>query len=174
MVEVMGATAYEHFMAAFDQLVSQGGKGTQRRIATSSGKSPVQINDVLKRRKRAPQDLQEEIAKYFGMAYEEMLALGRKICDGKIRELLPFQAELERLPERSKDRYLFIYRKVCELLDVAWLYDGALYAIEAAPDEFKAYRQQEIDDLGVFRRGQERIARIRDYLVREFQDTSGQ
>ncbi len=171
MFSYMGANAYDHFMAAFEKLLAEHGRGTQRRIAKSLDKSPVHINDVLKGRRRASQELQEGIAKFFGLTYEEMLTRGRRIVENRTASggrRLPFQDELGKYAEKSHERYIAIYRKICEELDAPEMTTVIERKSRGMQGEFKSYEKGEIDDYDLFHQGKERLARILEYIIKEF------
>ncbi|SCY01768.1 helix-turn-helix transcriptional regulator [Desulfoluna spongiiphila] len=72
----MKTSIYDKWLQIFIELLNKEGRGSQARIARVTGKSTKHINDIVKGRRRASLDLQEEIAKIFGLTYEKMLNLG--------------------------------------------------------------------------------------------------
>lgn len=71
------------FMAAFKYHIEQGKRGAQTRIAEALGITPKYINDLVKDRRSPSQDLQEKITAYYGIKYEDFIAFGRHILEGK-------------------------------------------------------------------------------------------
>lgn len=165
----MNTTAYEHFLAAFERLLAEKGRGAQRRIAEAINKTPMRLNDILKGRSRASQSVQEAIARFFGLTYDEMLALGRGIVESRAtRRSLPFHEELDRHREGTRERYLLIYEKICQQLGLPEMYPFISRIVDAAPVEFHAYQAAEVDDYEVFHSGKGRVTRIQNCALKEF------
>jgi transcriptional regulator with XRE-family HTH domain len=173
MFLIVKTNAYEHFIAAFQRLISERERGTQRKLAKFLNMSPENVNHVLRQRKRASQELQEAIARFFVLTYDEMLSFGRKISESRTqRRVLPFQDELDRYPEVSKERYLFIYRKACEQLGGEDLYFAVKRAIESFQGEFQAYSKGKLDDFTLFHSGKEKISSIQSCILEVFETWS--
>lgn len=66
-------SAHDVWHQAFLALLGDEGRGAQARVARATGMTDCHINDVVKGRRRASQDLQEAIAKAFGLTFIEML-----------------------------------------------------------------------------------------------------
>jgi transcriptional regulator with XRE-family HTH domain len=153
----MKQTSYKHFLAAFRTLIKEKGWGAQRRLAEFTGKTPVHISDVLGERKRASQELQESIAGFFGLAYEDMLARGRDILvaqgtEPEPKPSLPFWPKLERLPSWSEARATVIYEEVANalgLLDLS-IYTGSTSRQGHAFEGWNLYLAHEIDEEGLY------------------------
>jgi hypothetical protein len=158
----MTSNAYDHFIAAFERLVSDKGRGVQRRLAEALGIGPVHVNDVLKRRKRASQNLQERIGQFFGLGFEEMLALGRRIIEAEsgLGRKLPFAEELSALEKGSMERYLHIYRKACEEAGLPELSHIMSRALNPGSREYEEFRSAKLDDYELFHRAKEKISRV--------------
>ena len=65
-----------HFLA-------QEGRGAQSRLAREQKIDAGYMNAIVKGRKSGAEEIRIKIATHFGMDYEDMLALGRAILDGK-------------------------------------------------------------------------------------------
>lgn len=72
------------FQAALNHLLRQEGRGAQIRLSVEQNIDRGYLNAIIKGRKPGAEDIRAGIATHFGMAYEEMLALGRHILEGKI------------------------------------------------------------------------------------------
>ena len=116
-------SVYDRFLACFQRLIDDLPHGAQARLADTVGTSKNYINDIYRGRRRAGQDLQEKIAAALGKDLGEMLYEGGQILqkrqdaidDAQSEEPLPFQDELEKIPERDKEtRLAFIYEKAKE------------------------------------------------------------
>jgi hypothetical protein len=100
--------AYDHFLAAFRALVDTEGWGVQARLARSVERTPRHINGIYKGKMRAGLDLQESIAAFFGLNYEEILARGREILTSpskaarKDEKPVPFQDKLDAVGHNNK------------------------------------------------------------------------
>lgn len=100
--------AYDQFLAAFRALVDAEGWGVQARLARSVGKTPRHINGIYKGKMGASLDLQESIAAFFGLSYEEILARGREILTSRSKPArrdekpVPFQDKLDMVGHNNK------------------------------------------------------------------------
>jgi len=72
------------FQAALNHLLRQEGRGAQVRLSVEQNIDRGYLNAIIKGRKPGAEDIRSRIATHFGMDYEEMLALGRRIQEGKI------------------------------------------------------------------------------------------
>ena len=173
MLFLVKTNAYEHFIAAFQRLISERERGTQRKLAGFLSMSPENVNHVLRQRKRASQEVQEAVAQFFGLTYDEMLSFGRNITESKAqRRVLPFQDELDRCPEVSKERYLLIYRKACEQVGAEDLFPVVKRAIESLQGEYQAYSKGRLDDFTLFHSGKEKISFIQSCILEAFETWS--
>jgi len=102
---IMETKSYDKWLKAFAYLVKNGGHGTQARLARLTKVSSKHINDVIKGRKKASQNLQESIAQSLGYSYEDLLILGKKLT-GDNSEIFPGYHEAMRL--ETEDRAWFI------------------------------------------------------------------
>ncbi|HOV88040.1 MAG TPA: hypothetical protein PLM79_16915 [Syntrophobacteraceae bacterium] len=104
----MTTKAYDRFLAAFRALVDSEGWGVQARLARSVGKTARHINGIYKGKMGASLDLQENIAAFFGMSYEDILARGREILASQSRPArrdekpVPFQDKLDAVGRNNK------------------------------------------------------------------------
>ena len=73
----------KQFHAALTHLLAKEGRGAQSRLAREQNIDRGYMNAIAKGRKTGAEDLRTGIAAYFGMTYENMLALGRAILDGE-------------------------------------------------------------------------------------------
>jgi len=80
---LMAQTVSNQFRAALTHLLVREGRGAQSRLASQQGIDRGYLNAIIKGRKSGSEVIRDKITKYFSMEYEEMLALGRKILDGK-------------------------------------------------------------------------------------------
>ena len=91
------------FRAALNHLLHQEGRGAQVRLSTSQGIDRGYLNAIIKGRKPGAEDIRARIATHFGMTYEEMLALGRRIQEG-VAETEERVVREVRLPKKSAKR----------------------------------------------------------------------
>lgn len=159
----MKKTAHDYFLAAFRKLIEDAGRGTQRDISRRIGKSTTHINDVLKGRKRASQEMQEEISSYFGLNFEEMLGMGRNLLEheeeGKI--FFPYSGKVEHLPANTDARAALIYELTAAdhgLTGLHWFTETAIK--HARPPGVDAYLNKEIDDAGLYEEAEKEIQRM--------------
>jgi hypothetical protein len=73
----------KQFHAALTHLLAKEGRGAQSRLAREQNIDRGYMNAIAKGRKTGAENLRTGIAAYFGMTYENMLALGRAILDGE-------------------------------------------------------------------------------------------
>ena len=86
------------FQAALNHLLRQEGRGAQIRLSIEQNIDRGYLNAIIKGRKPGAEDIRARIATHFGMAYEEMLALGRRILEGKIDSESMVEPEAALLP----------------------------------------------------------------------------
>ncbi len=86
------------FQAALNHLLRQEGRGAQIRLSVEQDIDRGYLNAIIKGRKPGAEDIRARIATHFGMAYEEMLALGRRILEGKIDSESKVEPEAALLP----------------------------------------------------------------------------
>lgn len=79
----MNQTISKQFHAALIHLLAKEGRGAQSRLAREQNIDRGYMNAIAKGRKSGAEDIRTKIAVHFGMAYEDMLALGRTILDGE-------------------------------------------------------------------------------------------
>jgi len=79
----MAQSATHQFQTALVQLLVQEGRGAQSRLARQQNIDRGYLNAIVKGRKSGPEEVRAQIAAHFNMTYEEMLALGRSILEGK-------------------------------------------------------------------------------------------
>ncbi len=79
----MDQSAPNQFCAALAYLLDQEGRGAQTRLADQQKIDRGYLNAIVKGRKSGSEKKRSEIAAHFGMVYEDMLALGRRILDGE-------------------------------------------------------------------------------------------
>ena len=78
----------EKFQAALKHLLDKEGRGAQTRMATLQGIDRGYLNAILKGRVAGSDAIRSKIANHFETTFEDMLALGRQILEGK-GELVP-------------------------------------------------------------------------------------
>ena len=66
---------------ALTTLLAQEGRGAQTRLATEQGIDRGYFNAIVKGSKSGADDVRVKIANHFGMTFEDMLALGRRIVE---------------------------------------------------------------------------------------------
>ena len=101
------------FMAALKYLLEQQKRGAQVRLAEALEITPKYVNDIVKGRRTPGQDLQEKIAAFYGIRYEDFISFGRHILAGydpkkfnlePPRFISPLPQTLEeRMPEEFSD-----------------------------------------------------------------------
>ena len=91
------------FRAALNHLLRQEGRGAQVRLSTSQDIDRGYLNAIIKGRKPGAEDIRARIANHFGMTYEEMLVLGRRIQEEGAETEERVVREI-RLPQNSAKR----------------------------------------------------------------------
>lgn len=89
------------FQAALNHLLRQEGRGAQIRLSIEQNIDRGYLNAIIKGRKPGAEDIRARIATHFGMTYEDMLAFGRRIQDGKIDSESKVEPEAALLPGLS-------------------------------------------------------------------------
>ena len=87
----MDQSASNQFRTALVYLLDREGRGAQTRLADSQDIDRGYMNAIVRGRKPGSEKLRGKIAAHFGMVYEEMLALGRRILNGE--DPLPLDGE---------------------------------------------------------------------------------
>jgi len=133
------------FREAFKKLLKKSGWGTQRKMAEEIKASAQHINDILRGRKNAGKAMMENIANFFNLSLEQMLAMGREIVESTA-PIFPYSSEADEkgyLPHTLK-RVKFIWMKAKKEVfgdkDVAWLFYGVL------DEKIESYIKGDIDD----------------------------
>jgi len=119
------------FQAALNHLLRQEGRGAQIRLSIEQNIDRGYLNAIIKGRKPGAEDIRARIASHFGMAYEEMLAFGRRILEGKTDskskvepEVLVIEASEVRAiakinrPQKEDGRGSNISRKILKVLEI--------------------------------------------------------
>ena len=70
------------FRTALNHLLQQEGRGAQVRLARTENIDRGYLNAIIKGRKPGAEVIRSRIANHFGMTYEEMLLLGRRLLVG--------------------------------------------------------------------------------------------
>ena len=70
------------FRTALNHLLQQEGRGAQVRLARIENIDRGYLNAIIKGRKPGAEAIRSRIAAHFGMTYEEMLLLGRRLLAG--------------------------------------------------------------------------------------------
>ena len=70
------------FRTALNHLLQQEGRGAQVRLARVENIDRGYLNAIIKGRKPGAEAIRSRIASHFGMTYEEMLLLGRRLLAG--------------------------------------------------------------------------------------------
>ena len=70
------------FRIALNHLLQQEGRGAQVRLARIENIDRGYLNAIIKGRKPGAEAIRSRIAAHFGMTYEEMLLLGRRLLAG--------------------------------------------------------------------------------------------
>ena len=79
----MDQSAPDQFRAALTYLLDKEGRGAQTRLADEQKIDRGYLNAIVRGRKSGSEKKRGEIAAHFGMVYEDMLSLGRRILDGE-------------------------------------------------------------------------------------------
>jgi len=79
------------FQTALNHLLRQEGRGAQIRLSIAQNIDRGYLNAIIKGRKPGAEDIRARIATHFGMAYEDMLALGRHILE----EIIESESKVE-------------------------------------------------------------------------------
>ena len=78
----MDQSATNQFRAALTYLLDQEGRGAQARLADLLGIDRGYLSAIIRGRKPGSEAKRSQIATHFGMVYEDMLILGRRILNG--------------------------------------------------------------------------------------------
>ncbi len=78
----MDQSATNQFRAALTYLLDQEGRGAQARLADLLGIDRGYLSAIIRGRKPGSEAKRSQIATHFGMVYEDMLVLGRRIING--------------------------------------------------------------------------------------------
>jgi len=78
----------DQFRTALNHLLYQEGRGAQVRLSATQNIDRGYLNAIIKGRKPGAEEIRARIASHFGITYEEMLALGRRLLEGRIN-LMP-------------------------------------------------------------------------------------
>jgi transcriptional regulator with XRE-family HTH domain len=78
----MDQSATNQFRAALTYLLDQEGRGAQARLADLLGIDRGYLSAIIRGRKPGSEAKRCQIAAHFGMVYEDMLVLGRRIING--------------------------------------------------------------------------------------------
>jgi hypothetical protein len=79
----MDQSISNQFHAALSYLLTQEGRGAQSRLAGQQNIDRGYLNAIVKGRKPGSEEVRAKITNHFNMAYEDMLALGRRILGGE-------------------------------------------------------------------------------------------
>ena len=79
----MDQTATNQFRTALTYLLDQEGRGAQARLADLLGIDRGYLSAIIRGRKPGSEAKRCQIAAHFGMVYEDMLILGRRILNGE-------------------------------------------------------------------------------------------
>ncbi len=79
----MDQLASNQFRTALIHLLEKEGRGAQARLAESQGIDRGYLSAIVRGKKPGSEQIRNKIASHFGMLYEEMLVLGRRIMDGE-------------------------------------------------------------------------------------------
>ena len=140
---IMPNAIAEQFRVALVHLLSLEGRGAQVRLAQAKEIDRGYLNAVVKGRKSAAEELRVRIAEHFGMLYEDMLALGRKVQEGcaadatATKVVLPDQqaermAAADSVGGRQEDHVAETIRKALEILAEQAEYRDALSRVISA------------------------------------------
>lgn len=143
-------TPHEFFLAALLRLLDERGHGAQRELAEAIKTDPAHLNSIVKGRRRAGVGLQTRIAGHFGLAYEDMIRMGRSILEGS-GDVFPWMDQMRGLPREGRAEW--VYSKTAEqygLAQVPFVKAQSLSSWEAPG--FKEYLAGEIDEDELFRR----------------------
>ncbi len=105
----MKTTAYEKWLFCFIELLKKEGRGSQARIARLTKKTTKHVNDIVKGRRRASLNLQEQIAHIFGLSYADMLQV-----DTAKHEMEPFPKYMDIMSLPLEDRAWAIIQLAAE------------------------------------------------------------
>ena len=81
----MDQSIKNHFQAALVFLLEKEGRGAQIRLAREKDIDRGYLNAIIQGRKPGSEHVREQIADYFHLPYEEMLALGRRLLEAPDR-----------------------------------------------------------------------------------------
>ena len=76
----------EYFRAAACRFFYDKKIATQKSVGINTGISPSEINDIVKGRAAGKEEKRRKIAEELGYRYEEFLAIGRMVLEGKPEE----------------------------------------------------------------------------------------
>ncbi len=79
----MAQLVSKQFHAALTYFLTEEGWGAQARLAQEQKIDRGYLNAIIKGRKNGSDKIREKIAGHFGVTFEEMLSLGRRVLDGE-------------------------------------------------------------------------------------------
>jgi len=97
----MDQSAPNQFRAALTYLLDKEGRGAQTRLANEQKIDRGYLNAIVRGRKSGSEKKRGEIATHFGMVYEDMLSLGRRILNGDDTDSLNAAREQGNLDRNS-------------------------------------------------------------------------
>jgi len=142
--------AYDHFLAGFRALVDTEGWGVQARLARSVERTPRHINGIYKGKARAGLDLQESIATFFGLSYEEILAKGREILTAppkparRDEKPVPFQDKLDAVGHNNKRAARLIADEAARAVGYVHFMSAIIDSVGIYPPGWKEYLNDDI------------------------------
>jgi len=89
-------TETDKFRKALEYFIKKRGRGIQLKIGQKTGINPVYLNHIIKGRKPGSEEVREKIASFFGLSYENFLALGAWLLEGKNPDEWFMQKALEK------------------------------------------------------------------------------
>lgn len=98
----MDQSASNQFRIALIHLLKEEGRGAQSRLAKIQGIDRGYLSAIVRGKKPGSEQIRNKIASHFGMVYEEMLTLGRRIMDGE--ELPVFGDEPDKPQEKPETK----------------------------------------------------------------------
>jgi len=79
----MAQLVSKQFHASLIHFLSEEGRGAQARLALEQQIDRGYLNAIIKGRKAGSDKIREKIADHFGVTFEDMLSLGRRILNGE-------------------------------------------------------------------------------------------
>ena len=136
------------FVAGVEMKIALLGWGGQKRVAKAAGISPSYLCDILKKRRRATEEIRRNIARAFNLNYEEIMAIGRNMGNDLLE---PSAKECRKYEKFSEERAICIYQYTAREAGIRESYFFATDSLKRIrPPGSLDYLSREIDETTLY------------------------